>query len=112
MEKVKSDSVIIIAEVGSVHDGSLGNAFCLIDAAATCGVDAVKFQTHISEAETLKDAPMPHYFRGEPRFEYFKRTGFTLSQWQEIKKRCDEQDVLFLSSPFPKKLLICWNLWT
>src|SRR3990170_4603146 len=62
LEKVK---VVVIAEVGSVHDGSVGNALCLIDAAADCGVDAVKFQTHIPEAETLPDAPMPSYFKSE-----------------------------------------------
>src|SRR5215475_6399637 len=90
----------IIAEIGSVHDGSMGNALCLIDAAAACGVDAVKFQTHIAEAETLPNAPMPPYFKGEPRFEYFKRTGFTLEQWRQLKKRCDEHGVMFLSSPF------------
>ena len=90
----------IIAEIGSVHDGSMGNALCLIDAAAACGVDAVKFQTHIAEAETLPNAPMPPYFKGEPRFECFKRTGFTLEQWRQLKKRCDEHGVMFLSSPF------------
>ena len=61
---------LIIAEIGSSDDGSFGNARCLIDAATECGVDAVKFQTHIAEAETLPDAPMPPYFKGEPRFEY------------------------------------------
>jgi len=40
-------SVTIIAEVGSVHDGSFGNARKLIDVAAECGADVVKFQTHI-----------------------------------------------------------------
>jgi N-acetylneuraminate synthase len=98
-----SNPVFIIAEVGSVHDGSLGNALCLIDAAAECGVDAVKFQTHIAEAETLPNAPMPPYFKGEPRFEYFKRTGFSPEQWQQIKRRCDERGVMFLSSPFSEK---------
>ncbi len=92
--------VQIIAEVGSVHDGSLGNAQKLIDAAAACGVDAVKFQTHIAEAETLPDAPMPPYFKGEPRFDYFKRTGFSLGEWRELKQHCDTNDVEFLSSPF------------
>lgn len=93
-------ATFIIAEVGSVHDGSFGNALCLINAAAECGVDAVKFQTHIPEAETLPDAPMPAFFKGEPRFQYFKRTGFTLEQWQRIKERCDQCSVMFLSSPF------------
>jgi N,N'-diacetyllegionaminate synthase len=91
---------LIIAEVGSVHDGSYGNAVKLIETAAECGVDAVKFQTHIPEAETLPDAPMPSYFKGEPRFEYFKRTGFSLDQWAGLKKCCEQNGVEFLSSPF------------
>ena len=90
----------LIAEIGSVHDGSFGNAGKLIEAAAACGADAVKFQTHISEAETLQDAPMPAYFRGEPRYEYFRRTGFRLEQWQALKAQCDALGVMFLSSPF------------
>lgn len=86
--------------MGSVHDGSFGNACKLIEAAAAAGADAVKFQTHIPEAETTRDAPMPSYFRGEPRFDYFRRTGFTLSQWRELKAACDAAGVEFLSSPF------------
>lgn len=96
-------TTFIIAEVGSVHDGSFGNAKKLIEAAAGCGVDAVKFQTHIPEAETLPDAPMPPYFKGEPRFEYFQRTGFSIEQWQELKSHCDLHNVVFLSSPFSEE---------
>jgi N-acetylneuraminate synthase len=95
-----TQSVFIIAEVGSVHDGSFGNAQCLIDVAAECGADAVKFQTHISAAETLRDAPMPPYFTGEPRYEYFERTAFTLEQLWTLKAHCEERGVEFLSSPF------------
>jgi N,N'-diacetyllegionaminate synthase len=91
---------LIIAEIGSVHDGSFGNAVKLIEVAAAAGADAVKFQTHIAAAETLRDAPMPSYFKGEPRFEYFERTGFSRAQWKELKRRCDDNKVLFLSSPF------------
>jgi N,N'-diacetyllegionaminate synthase len=93
-------SVMIIAEVGSVHDGSLGNARGLIDVAAECGADVVKFQTHIAAAETLRDAPMPPYFTGEPRYEYFERTAFTLEQWEALKAHCESRNVEFLSSPF------------
>ncbi|MFZ6031513.1 MAG: N-acetylneuraminate synthase family protein [Chloroflexota bacterium] len=94
------NKVFIIAEVGSVHDGSFGNAQKLIDAAARSGVDAVKFQTHLATAETLRSAPMPPYFKGEPRFEYFNRTGFSLEQWQHLKLYCEQKGVEFLSSPF------------
>jgi len=95
-----AEKALIIAEVGSVHDGSFGNAKCLIDVAAECGADAVKFQTHIAEAETLRDAPMPPYFTGEPRYEYFQRTAFSEEQWRELKAHCQARDVEFLSSAF------------
>ena len=92
--------VLVIAEVGSVHDGSVGNATRLIDVAAECGADAVKFQTHIADAETLRGAPMPPYFKGEPRFEYFERTGFTPAQWRKLKEHAGGRGIEFLSSPF------------
>jgi len=95
--------VFIIAEVGSVHDGSLGNAKKLIELAKSCGADAVKFQTHIASAETLKNAPMPPYFKGEPRYDYFERTGFTEDQWKELKAYADEVKIEFLSSPFSEE---------
>lgn len=90
----------IIAEIGSVHDGSFGNALKAIEAAAACGADVVKFQTHMADAETLPNAPMPSYFKGEPRLEYFRRTAFSLPQWKEIAAHCAAQGVGFLSSPF------------
>jgi sialic acid synthase SpsE len=37
----------IIAEIGNTHEGSVGLAKQFIKAAAQCGVDAVKLQTHI-----------------------------------------------------------------
>ena len=94
------DRTFIIAEIGSTHDGSFGNAKSAIDVIAECGADAVKFQTHIAEAETLRDAPMPSYFKGEPRFEYFERTGFSRDQWIELKAYTEEKGLVFLSSPF------------
>lgn len=91
---------IIIAEIGSVHDGSFGNALKLIEAVAKSGADCVKFQTHIAEAESLADAPSPVYFSEESRMEYFKRTAFNLEQWQKLKDKADKCGIHFLSSPF------------
>jgi N-acetylneuraminate synthase len=97
--------VYIIAEIGSVHDGSLGNALHLIDVAAECGANAVKFQTHIAEAETLPNAPAPPFFTSEPRFDYFRRTSFTRDQWKTLKLACEKRGVTFLSSPFSGEAL-------
>lgn len=90
----------IIAEIGSVHDGSFGNAMKLIEAAAESGADAVKFQTHIAEKETLPGAPSPSYFQSESRYNYFLRTAFSTSQWEMLKRHTHEVGISFLSSPF------------
>jgi N-acetylneuraminate synthase len=95
-----TENVLVIAEVGSVHDGSFGNAKNLIDVAARCHADVVKFQTHIASAETLREAPMPPYFKGEPRYQYFERTGFTKNQWETLKNHSEQRQIEFLSSPF------------
>lgn len=96
----ESRRTFLIAEVGSVHDGSFGNAMKLIEAVADAGADAVKFQTHIPEAETLPDAPAPPFFDSEPRFEYFRRTGFDLEEWKSLKTHAEKHELVFLSSPF------------
>jgi N-acetylneuraminate synthase len=97
--------VLIIAEIGSVHDGSFGNALKLIEASVSSGANAVKFQTHIAAAETLPDAPAPAYFSGEPRYEYFERTSFSRDQWKWLKLHCDELGIEFMSSPFSVEAL-------
>lgn len=96
-------NVFIIAEVGSVHDGSFGNALKLADLAKEVGADAVKYQTHLSEHETLTDAPSPGYFSDESRYDYFIRTGFSIDQWHQIKAHCDNIGIEFISSPFSEE---------
>lgn len=90
----------IIAEIGSVHDGSYGNAVKLIEAAAEAGANCVKFQTHIASAETLQSAPSPEYFKSEGRFEYFERTAFSPDQWKSLADKAADLGVSFMSSPF------------
>ena len=63
----------IIAEIGSVHDGSIGNAMKLIDCASDCGAHTVKFQLHISSEEMVNSAKNPPYFKSESRKLYFDR---------------------------------------
>jgi N,N'-diacetyllegionaminate synthase len=96
----RDNKCLIISEVGSIHDGSLGNSMKFIEMLSEFGSDFIKFQTHIAEAETLKDAPMPPYFKGEARFDYFKRTGFTKDQWIKLKNDCEQHNIGFMSSPF------------
>lgn len=93
--------IYIIAEIGNTHEGSLGLAKQFLKAAADCGANAVKMQTHIFEAESLPCAPNPPYFKDETRQDYFERTSFTLDQWKELKRYShDELKIDFFSSPF------------
>ena len=91
---------LLIAEIGSVHDGSFGNALKLVDLAKKCNANAVKFQTHISYAETTKNAPSPAYFKDESRYDYFNRTSFTKDQWMTLSSYCRNLGIAFVSSPF------------
>lgn len=92
----------IIAEIGQAHEGSLGILYSYIDAIAQTGVDAVKFQIHIAEAESSEHEPFRVQFSLEDktRYDYWKRMGFTLAQWHGIKKHCDELGLDFICSPF------------
>ena len=95
----------VIAEIGSVHDGSFGNAIKLIEAVSDSGATAVKFQTHISEEETIINAPAPDYFDDETRFEYFKRTAFSPEQWKRLAEKAKSLGLVFISSPFSIKAI-------
>ena len=95
-------SVELIAEVGQAHDGSLGILHSYIDALATTGVNTIKFQIHIAEAESSYLEPFRIKFslEDETRFDYWKRMSFSFEQWQQIKKHCEEKGLNFLASPF------------
>ena len=92
----------IIAEIGQAHEGSLGIAHSYIDAMALAGVNAIKFQTHIAEAESSKFEPfrVKFSYEDDTRFDYWKRMEFSEDQWVGLKIHCDELGIEFLSSPF------------
>jgi N,N'-diacetyllegionaminate synthase len=98
-------SVYIIAEIGQAHDGSLGILHSYVDSLSTTGVDAIKFQTHIAEAESSKYETFRVNFSytDKTRYDYWKRMEFSLSQWNEIKSHCDQVGLDFISSPFSNK---------
>ena len=98
----RGQSCFLVAEVAQAHDGSLGIAHSYIDAVAEAGVDAIKFQTHIAEAEsTQKDKFRINFsYEDANRYEYWKRMEFTEQQWRGIKDHCDSLGLTFLSSAF------------
>jgi N,N'-diacetyllegionaminate synthase len=92
----------LIAEIAQAHEGSLGILHSYIDAVAKTGVQAIKFQLHLAEAESSIHEPFRIAFSKEDstRYEYWKRMEFSLDQWKDIKKHCDEVGLDFICSPF------------
>lgn len=93
------EPVLVIAEIGNNHDGSVRQAERLIDAAAEAGADAVKFQTHIAEAEMHPSTPTPPHF-DEPRWEFTKRMELSRDDHLRLRAFAEERGLLFFSSPF------------
>lgn len=95
-------SCLVIGEIAQAHDGSLGTAHAFIDAIAAAGADAVKFQTHIADAESTPGEPWRIKFspQDESRYDYWKRMEFTEAQWAGLKTHAEDKGLQFLSSPF------------
>jgi sialic acid synthase SpsE len=89
-----------IAEIGMTHDGSFGLAKQLTRTAIEAGANVVKYQWHIPEFETKKNAPSPHYFKDENRYEYFDRTEFSVNQFNDLHLLCKSLGAYSCISPF------------
>lgn len=97
---------IIIAEAGVNHNGSMSMAKQLIDAAKSCGVDYVKFQTTKSpESITSKFAQMAEYQKKNlnqdgSQLEMLRKILLKMEDFGELNDYCKEQGVSFMSTPF------------
>lgn len=95
----------VIAEVGVNHNGDMSLARRLTDEAVAAGVDAVKFQTYVTEELVVADAPKTDYqveTTGEAtsQFEMLKQLELSASDHAELKKYCEEKGVDYLCTPY------------
>ncbi|WP_339610909.1 N-acetylneuraminate synthase family protein [uncultured Planktosalinus sp.] len=99
---MKTPTPFLIAEVAQAHNGSFENAIAYIDAIANTGAHAIKFQTHIAQAESSIYEPFRIKLQtaDKTRYDYWKRMEFSLEQWIELKKYAESKGLEFLSSPF------------
>lgn len=93
----------VIAEVGVNHNGDMDLAKSMIEAAADCGADAVKFQTWKTD-EFMSDRDMKYEYPGaggtvrETMYDMFKRLELPYAQHQALRDHCRRHGVEFLSS--------------
>lgn len=94
----------VIAEIGLTHEGSLGNAIAMIDAAADAGACGVKLQCHDGDPVD-KFRPGTNFPQDKTRQAYWERTAFTLSQWSVLRKRAYNRGLQFIVSAFSHKAI-------
>ena len=100
-----SDPVLIIAEAGVNHDGSLDDAFRMIDVAAEAGVDVVKFQTFEPEAVLTARAMKAAYQatntgEGGTQLEMVRKLALSQEDHRLLADRCEKRCVRFMSTAF------------
>jgi N-acetylneuraminate synthase/N,N'-diacetyllegionaminate synthase len=88
----------IIAEVGINARNDLTLAKRFIEVAADAGADAVKFQTHIADAEMV-EVGMRSIGAGEV-YETVVDCEWSIDEHQELQSYAEMHDVTFLSTPF------------
>lgn len=87
----------IIAEIGINHGGDLNTAKRLIDSAARTGVDAVKFQTYLTEQRAPKGMP--------EIADILKKCELPFAAFEALKQHAAQYELDFFSTPFDSESL-------
>lgn len=99
------NKVLIIAEAGVNHNGSIELAKKLVDLAAEAGVDIVKFQTFKAENLVTTTAEMANYQiqntkKDESQYEMLKRLELKYEDFLDLQKYTIQKGLRFLSTGF------------
>lgn len=95
---------LVIPEIGINHNGDVGVAMTMIDAAAASGASIVKFQSHVVEDE------MSHHARSVipgnadiSIYDIMESAALSLEDERRVKLYCEERGLVFLCTPFSRK---------
>lgn len=100
------NKVLIIAEAGVNHNGSIELAKRLVDEAVNAGVDYIKFQTFKSEKLVSKAAKQAEYqqknigHEGESQYTMLKRLELSPADHEELIDYCNSKGIKFFSTAF------------
>src|SRR5690554_5237966 len=102
---MEQSKVLIIAEAGVNHNGSITIAKQLIDVAAEAGVDYVKFQTFKASKLVTKSAERAEYQIAntknlDSQYEMLKKLELSKADHMELIDYCQTKNIKFLSTGF------------
>jgi len=97
--------VLIIAEAGVNHDGSLAQARALVDAAVAAGADIVKFQTFRADRIATRQVGKAAYQKAgngaaESQHAMLRRLELDEAAHADLVAYCGKCGIEFLSTPF------------
>ena len=99
--------VLIIAEAGVNHNGSLDIAKKLVDKAVGAGVDIIKFQTFKAEKLVSKSAKQAEYQKknignhaDDSQYNMLKKLELSKQDHQELIDYCNKKGIRFWSTAF------------
>lgn len=101
-----TNHVLIIAEAGVNHNGSMQIAKQLIDKAVEARVDIIKFQTFKSEKLVSKAAKQAEYQQrnigknDEGQYAMLKKLELSVEDHNELIQYCNERNIRFFSTAF------------
>jgi sialic acid synthase SpsE/sugar phosphate isomerase/epimerase len=103
-EICQNDKVFIIAEIGMNHNGIYENALKLIDQAADCGVDAVKFQMrnlkelYSKEALDMSSSDLSTQYT----LGLLEKFELTFDQYKALADYSKSKNLIFMCTPWDK----------
>ncbi|TRX70543.1 N-acetylneuraminate synthase [Carboxylicivirga sp. M1479] len=102
---------LIIAEAGVNHNGDIELAKQLVEVAADCGADYVKFQTFKAENLVSKTAEQAEYQKQntgmvESQYDMLKKLELSATDHQILMEHCKKHGIKFLSTGFDQESLL------
>ena len=103
------NKILIIAEISANQNNDLNLTKKTIEAIKKSGADAVKIQTYKPDSLTLKlndgyfKPREKGLWKGYTPWELYSKASLPYEWHREIKELCDENNLIFFSSPFDKE---------
>ena len=94
---------MLIAELGINHNGSLKDAFKIVDSAINSGIEIIKHQTHVVHDEMISEAKKVIPGNSDKSI-YQIMEECALNELEEIslKKYVEDKGAIFISTPFSR----------